>query len=713
MSDRPREPAVAPDAYRRARAIFESALDWPPAERDHRLRDACGDDASLAAEVERMLRADALPHPLLDHGNMSRMDPWQRGDLVAGHYRVIDLIGRGGMGEVYRALDETLGREVALKVLRTHAEGTEWADDRLARIRREAQVLAGLSHPNIAAIYGLEALDDVHALVLELVEGPTLADRVATGSLPVDEALGLGRQVAMGLEAAHELGVVHRDLKPANLKVRPDGTVKILDFGLAKVVQPAATAGGATTASPVITSPSMIGRGILLGTAAYMSPEQAKGRQADRRSDIWAFGAVLYELLSAERAFKGVDIADTIAAVVRADVDWSRLPPSTPAAVRQLLARCLERDPLRRLRDIGEARILLEDVTRGMPELASATTEQSAPHPWLWWRVVTPILAAAAATTVVAAFWPAERAADPHVTRFVLSIPAERALLLDPQSIDLGLAPDGSQVIYKGGPRADRSRLFVYAFDQLEPQPLTSVGLPKAPIVSPDGQWVMFVEPAPGGPVVKKVSIKGGPPLEISRLDGPGRGSTWGDDDSIIAATAATTGLVRISPSGGEPVVLTRPNRKGGEGDHWFPASLPGGRSVLFTVTSLNGGLAAAYVAVLDVASGTWKTLIRNASQARYLPSGHLVYFSGGALWAVAFDLPRLAVFGTPAVVVPQVVTLPTGVAEFDIARDGTLAYVARGGAGLRTLVWVDQTGREEPIAAPPRAYSRVRVSPC
>jgi serine/threonine-protein kinase len=715
MSDRPRDPAITPDAFRRARAIFESALDWPPAERDRLIRDACGADAALAADVERMLRADAVPHPLLDRPALPHTDRWQPGDLVAGHYRVIALIGRGGMGEVYRAHDATLGREVALKVLPARAGGTEWGDDRFARVRREAQVLAGLNHSNIAAIYGLESVEDAHALVLELVEGPTLADRIAAGAVPLDETLGIARQIAVGLEAAHELGVVHRDLKPANIKVRPDGTVKILDFGLAKVVQPA-VAGDATTASPAITSPSMVAGGVILGTAAYMSPEQAKGREADRRSDIWAFGAVLYELLSGERTFKGADIADTLAAVLRVDVDWTRLPPSTPASIRQLLVRCLERDPLRRLRDIGEARILLEDVFQKTPHATTPNVERSVRPSPRWRHLVVPIVTAIVTGAAVAvALWPRERATNPQVTRFALSMPTERALILDPQSIDLGLAPDGSRVIYKGGPRADRSQLFVYALDQLEPKPLTSVGLPKGPVVSPDGQWVMFVEPGLGGPgpVVKKVSINGGPPLQISRLDGPGRGVTWGDDDSIIAASGApATGLLRISPSGGEPMVLTRPNRDRGESDHWFPVSLPGSRSILFTVTSLTGGLNAASVAVLDVASGTWKTLIRNASQARYLPSGHLVYVSGGALWAVAFDLKRLEPFGTPAVVVPEVVTLPTGVAEFDIARDGTLAYVSRGGAGPRTLVWVDRAGREEPIAAPPRPYSRVRVSP-
>jgi serine/threonine-protein kinase len=621
------------------------------------------------------------------------------------------------MGDVYRAHDTTLGREVALKMLPASVSSPGgWPDDRMARFRREAQTLASVNHPNIAAIHGLEQVDDLDALVLEFVEGPTVADRIARGPVPIDEALAIARQMATGLEAAHELGIVHRDLKPANVKVRPDGTVKVLDFGLAKYARPPAAASDVTTANPAITSPSLLQHGVLLGTPAYMSPEQARGREADRRSDIWALGAVLYELLCGRRAFEGTEVSDVLAAVLRADIDWSRLPAATPADVRHLVARCLDRDPMRRLRDIGEARIALEDAAR-LPSTTGRGEPASVPRaPWR--RLVSPVVAAAITGAGVAvALWPTGRATDLPVTRFALSLPADRSLLLDPQSRDLVLTPDGTRVIYKGGPRADQSQLFTYAFDQLEPQLLTGVGLPKGPIASPDGQWVVFFEPGIGGPgpAVKKVAIAGGPSVEISRLDGPSRGASWGDDNTIVAASGSpSTGLLRISPEGGTPVVLTRPNREQGENDHLWPVVLPGSRSVLFTVTSLTGGLDAARVAVLDVASGTWKTVIRNASQAHYVSTGHLVYHAGNALWAIAFDARRLETMGSATAVVPQVVTLPTGAAEFDVARDGTLAYVASGGASAspRRLVWVDRQGREELIDAPPRPYSRVRVSP-
>ena len=714
-----RAPADGDDSgdFLRVREIFESALDRPPHERMAFVEAACGGDAVLLAAVQEMLRADAAPHPLLDSGPGVMADRWRPGDTFAGHYRIVSLLGRGGMGEVYRAHDATLGRDVALKLLPSAIPGAAEDNERLNRFQREAQVLAALNHPNIGAIHGVEDAEGVRALVLELVDGPTLAERIRAGPLPLAEALSIARQIATGLEAAHEQGIVHRDLKPANVKLRPDGTVKLLDFGLAKMMQPENAVLGTPHSSPIITTPSLVQRGVLLGTAAYASPEQAKGREADRRSDVWAFGALVYEMLSGERAFKGADIPETIAAVLRADVDVSRLPPATPAPLRHLLWRCLERDVTRRLRDIGEARIVLDDLTAGRS--ATAPTESTAVATRSLWRRVLPLTAAAlaGAAAVAALLWrPAPQ--SPSVTRFVLSMPADASLLLDPQSRDLTISPDGTRVVYKGGRGADRTRLFVYALDQLEPKPLTSTGQPKGPFISPDGQWVGFFEPGGGtggiGATLKRVAISGGPPLPVSKLDGPSRGGVWADNDIIAASGAPATGLLRIPAAGGEPSVLTRPNRNNGERDHLWPHLLPGGKTVLFTVTSLDGGTDAARIAALDLASGNWRTLLQGASQAQYVPTGHLVYVAGGALWAVAFDAVRVETIGTPTVVVPSIVVLATGTAEFDVARDGTLVYVARGGASdrPRTLVWVDRAGRETPIAAQPRAYASVRLSP-
>ena len=713
---------VSPEEFRRLREIFESVLDRSPAERARLIEAACGGDAALIAEVERMLRADAGHHRFLDGSVLRPADRFRPGDTIAAHLQIVEAIGRGGMGEVYRAHDTSLGRDVAVKVLPRRARagsgpsangdppGARLDDDRMARFRREAQVLASLNHPNIAAIYGLEETDGEHALVLELVEGPTLADRIAAGPIPIEQAIPIARQIAEAMEAAHERGIVHRDLKPANIKLRPDGAVKVLDFGLAKVRQPEAVGGDDVAPSPTITSPYMMQR-VILGTAAYVSPEQARGQEADRRSDIWAFGAVLYEMLSGRRAFQGVDVSDTIAAVLRHDIDWSALDASTPASVRRLLARCLDRDTRRRLRDIGEARILLEDPEAATVEESLEPVVALARPPWR--RLIVPAAAIVAGAAVGAVLWPMTRTNAARVTRFALSTTADTALSVDAQSRDLTITPDGTHIVYKGGSGGSGTRLFVRGLGQLDPTPLTGPGLPKGPFSSPDGKWVGFFEPA-AGVTLKKVAITGGPSVELSRVDGPSRGATWGDGDTIILATAAlSTGLQRVSSSGGAPAVLTTPDHERGESDHLWPQFLPGSHAVLFTITARQGGIDASQVAVLDVAAGTWKTVIRGASQAQYVPSGHLVYVAAGALWAVAFELARMETTGTASRVVSQVVTLPTGTAEFDIARDGTLVYVAGGAAvSPRTLVWVDRQGHEQAIAAPARPYVAARLSP-
>jgi eukaryotic-like serine/threonine-protein kinase len=701
-----------PEEFRRARAIFELALEWPPAERARLIRDECQGDRDLAQVVEGMLSADATRHALLDGSPALPADRWQAGDAFTERFRIVGLLGRGGMGEVYRAHDLTLGRDVALKVLPPLAAASE--GDRLARFAREAQVLASLNHPNIAAIHGVEEAEGVRALVLELVEGATLAERIAGGPLALEDALDVARQIATGLEAAHEQGIVHRDLKPANITRRADGTVKLLDFGLAKVVVPEASASdGLATVSPTVTSPSMVQRGVLLGTAAYMSPEQAKGREADRRGDVWAFGAVLYEMLTGARAFKGNDVPETIAAVLRAEVEWARLPAATPPALRHLLVRCLEREPQRRLRDIGEARIALEDLAAGVSP--SSHTPAGPGPPRRWRQAMALGLAAAAGIAAGAFLWGPPSETPASVTRFTLSTPADRALRPDSQSRDLAVTADGLRVVYKGGSQLDRTQLFVHALDELEPVPLTTPGQPKGPFTSPDGLWIGFFEPGPPGAALKKVAIGGGPAIDVSRLDGPSRGATWGPNNVIIAASGATsTGLLRIPAAGGPFEVVTRPDRQRGEADHLYPHILPDGRSVLFTITALSGGFDMAKVAIFDLRSGVWSTLIPGASQAQYLPSGHIVYAAGGALWAVPFDLAALRLAGTARIVVPQVVTLPTGAAEFDVSPDGTLAYVATGGASTRprTLVWVDRQGRETPIPAPARPYASARLSP-
>jgi Tol biopolymer transport system component len=622
-----------------------------------------------------------------------------------GSYDIVALLGVGGMGEVYRARDTKLGRDVALKVL---PEAFTLDPERLARFKREAQVLASLNHPNIAHIYGFEDSGVVHALVLELVEGPTLAERIAKGPLPAEEAWPIARQIAEALEAAHEQGIIHRDLKPANIKLRPDGTVKILDFGLAKALEPmSAVAGAGVTASPTITSPAvMSGVGVLLGTAAYMSPEQARGKPADKRADIWSFGCVVYEILTGRRAFDGDDISTTLAAVLKTDPDWSTLPPATPPSLRHLLGRCLRKDARERLRDIGEARIAIDGVLSGAVDESGPSASVRASR---WRRLAIPaatVLVTSLATAGIVSFVARSRVAPPRVSRFQITPPVGAALSMDGIQRDVAFTPDGSRLVY-----ISENGLFVRPLDRLDATSLVR-GRFEDPFVSPDGQWVGFFE---GARTLKKVAITGGPAMLVAQLDANERGATWMTDGTIIFATsAAGTGLQRIGADGGEPVVLTWPDRARGEANHWWPESLPDGQGLLYTVRATTGAVDALSIAVVDLRTGRPRILLRGGSHAQYVSSGHLVYAAAGTLRAVAFDLTRSSVIGATSPVVPEVVTTQAGAVEAALARDGTLVYVlgnAEGGAA-RTLVWVDRQGRETPIAAPPRAYAFPRISP-
>ncbi len=626
-----------------------------------------------------------------------------------GPYHIVAQIGEGGMGQVYRAHDVRLNRDVALKVL-TDA----FADDcdRLARFTREAQTLASLNHPHIAAIYGLEESHDVSALVMELVEGEDLSQRIARGGIPLDEALPIAKQIAEALEAAHEQGIIHRDLKPANIKVTPDGVVKVLDFGLAKLNEPNGSNGphvsNALSMSPTITSPAMrTGVGVLLGTAAYMSPEQAKGRPADKRSDIWAFGCVLFEMLAGTRPFDGEDITDVMVAVLSKEPDWNALPASVPASIRALLRRCLEKDRRTRVADIAAARFALDEHA----SLGGSPTPLP-PRP-LWRRVVSSVAAALVTSAVVGAgVWFATRPAPPRVSRLALAPLGTVALTISGIDRDLAITPDGSRIVYVGN---RGTQLFVRALDALEPAAVFT-GRPSGPFVSPDNQWIAFIDA--GSRSLRKVAVTGGPAVTLATLDANNpRGAIWGPDDTIIYATVnQATGLQRIAAAGGSTTILTRPDRAQGEGDHLWPEPLPGGRAVLFTIAASTGGLDAAQVAVLDLQTGTRKILVRGGSHAQYVPSGHLVYAAAGTLRAVPFDLAHLETHGSSVPVIPQVTTMNTGGVDAVVAGDGTLAYVSGGGAAgaleQRTLVWVDRQGRETSIPAPPRAYLYPRLSP-
>ena len=623
-----------------------------------------------------------------------------------GAYEIQSLIGSGGMGEVYRARDSRLNRDVAIKVLPADVAADH---DRLARFEREAQVLASLNHPNIAQIHGVDDSSGTPALVMELVDGPTLADRIAKGPIPLDEALPIAKQIAEALEAAHELGIIHRDLKPANIKVRPDGTVKVLDFGLAKAFDPAASSGAGATISPTL-SIHATQAGLILGTAAYMAPEQARGRPIDKRADIWAFGCVLFEMLTGRRAFEGEDISTTLAAVLRADPEWSALRPPAPPSLRRLINRCLRKDPKERLQAIGDARVEIGDLISGVTEPVTGTEIAPAgPQRRPLSAMAGVVLIIAAVAGGVGWFARGPTVARPRVSRLQITPPSTAALTINGVSRDVALTPDGSRLIYVG---ANGTTLFVRPLDQLEANPLVSNASPRDPFVSPDGQWVGFFD----GPfTLKKVAITGGPAVLVALVDGFERGATWAADGTIIfATTTTTTGLQRVSAAGGTPAVLTRPDRARGETNHWWPEQLPGGYAVVYTMVTTTGRLDAASVAVLDLRSGRSTVLLQGGSHAQYAPSGHLVYAAAGTLRAVGFDLTRLIVVGPSTPVAPHGLTTSSGAADAGLARDGTLVYVAGGAGGgtTRILVWVDRQGHETLIAAPPRAYYFPRVSP-
>jgi serine/threonine-protein kinase len=692
-------------------ALFHEALACAPADRGAFLAERCAGRPDLQAEVEALLRADEGASGSWEMPSVAQHTRLKAGARV-GPYELLGELGAGGMGEVYRARDTKLGRDVAIKVL---ADAFTLDPERLARFKREARLLAALNHPHIGAIYGVEEADPspgsgpaVRALVLELVEGETLADRIAKGPIPLDEALPIAKQIAEALEAAHEHGIIHRDLKPANIKVRADGTVKVLDFGLAKALDPSPSATDVSQ-SPTITSPAATRMGVIMGTAAYMSPEQAHGKAVDKRADIWAFGCVLYEMLTGTHAFAGDDVTDTLATVLKSDPDWSGLPADTPLAIRKLLRRCLEKDPRRRLPDIGSARLEIDDA---QPRPSEHVVPTPKPHPSGWRRVValaTPALVGSLVTGT--AVWLVTRPvspAAPRVMRTTITPSAAAPLTIVGGGRDLAIAPDGLRLVYVA---SNATQLLVRRLDQLVPTALTGLGVPLQPVFSPDGQWIAFFD---GNAALKKVAVTGGPAVMLSPTKNAGGGATWSPDDTIIFATVApSTGLLRVGASGGEPEVLTTPDDAQGEVDHGWPEVLPGGDAVLFTVF-MNGGIEQAQVAVLDLRTRSRRVLLRGGSHAQYVAPGYLIYAVAGTLRAVAFDLARREVTGSPVPVVEDVVIKPFGAVDASVAADGTLVYVRGGPVGTprRTLVWVDRRGREEAAAAPARGYRYPRLSP-
>jgi serine/threonine-protein kinase len=611
------------------------------------------------------------------------------------------------MGEVYRATDTNLKRLVAIKVLpATLADDP----DRLARFQREAELLAALNHPNIAQIHGLERSEGTTALVMELVDGPTLAERVTSGSVPVPEALEIARQIADALEAAHAQGIIHRDLKPANIKVRRDGAVKVLDFGLAKALDPAQGSGptthGDSTNSPTITSPAMTAAGMILGTAAYMSPEQARGRPADRRTDIWAFGCVLFEMLSGRRAFDDEDVSLTLSRILQREPTWDQLPADVPARVRRLLELCLKKDLKQRVGDIHDVRLALDGAFETAPaqELNVPTA-----HPGGRFRAA--VLAAAAlllgAAVAGTTVWLTTRPEAPRITRLTIPTSGTTMLVRAGGSRDLAITPDGRRVVYRGA-----NGIVVRALDELEPTIVSGVGPAAGLFTSPDGRWVGFASEGQ----LFKVATTGGAPISLMKLDGSLRGAAWNEAGSIVVATSnPATGLARVSADGGNVTTLTTPDSARGEIEHFWPELLPDGRTLLFTILVSTGGLDAARIALVDLETGSQTELPLRGTHARFVAPGHLVYAASKAVQAVPFDATTRKVLGTPVAVLTAAPLLTTGGIQLDVSANGTLAYVPEipAAATQRTPVWVDRKGGETPIPGiPPRAYRFPQFSP-
>ena len=696
-----------PGRWREVEEICARALDLSPELRTVFLDDVCAGDPDLRREAESLLVTESEVGRFLETsaGEIAA-------DLLAqestidfasrrlGSYVIDEQIGSGGMGDVYRARDERLGRDVALKVL----PGV-FADqaDRVAHFLAEARVLATLNHPNIAIIHGLEEADGVRALVLELVEGRTLADLIAGGALPIEEAVPVARQIAEALEAAHERGIIHRDLKPSNAVVRPDGTVKVLDFGLAKVL----------AGDPAISSPPGAPAREVMGTPAYMSPEQAKGLDADKRSDIWAFGAVLYEMLAGRPAFAGDSTSDTLRAVVSKDVDWSALPESTPASARRLIGRCLDRDVKQRLRDIGEARIALSPhaITDAEDDVADRGSRRRTRSTLS--RAGTAVLGGLLVTAFGAsAAWYLKPSATRAVTRFPIALPEGHAFSRGMGRHSVAISPDGAQIVYSGVPAG------LYLRRMSEPGVKAIPGSTDytrvtAPVFSPDGRSIAFH--ADGA--IKTISVTGGTAVTLAPADAP-YGITWGSAGLLFGQGGK--GIIQLSPTGDAAKTLVRV--EAGEEAHG-PQLLPDRDHILFTLAT---GAARdrwdkARIVVQSVASGARTTILEGGSDARYLETGHIVYAQSATIYAVPFDVRVRRVTGTAVALVEGVSRATgggTGAAHFSVSETGTLVYIggsALASSGLREtmqLGLIDRRENVQRLTLPAAVYQVPRVSP-
>ena len=625
-----------------------------------------------------------------------------------GQYEIAEAIGAGGMGEVYRARNTKLGREVAIKVL---PEAFAQNEERLARFEREARLLASLNHPNIATLYGFEQSDGVRFLVMELADGETLAERLRRGPIPVEDALPIFKQIAEGLEAAHEKGIIHRDLKPANIKVSSEGKVKVLDFGLAKAMS------GDPVKSEVSESPTITrdatATGVILGTAAYMSPEQARGKPIDKRTDIWAFGCCLYEAITGRVAFLGETVSDTLAKVLERQADWGALPEATPGLVRSLLRRCLRKDLSGRLRDMADVRIEIEEALAEPHQVELAVMAPVAPlaSRRMMLRGLAILIAGILAGGLVVWTFIGPETTGPHIPkRLNISVPPSlqwpgvgSALAV------LALSPDGTRVVFSAYSNGER-QLYMRPIDQLEITAIPGTEGGYSPFFSPDSKWLGFASEGK----LKKVAVDGGEPLPICDADAV-RGASWGADGSILFA-AGDKGLLRVSAQGGTPQVVTRPETEAKERLYRWPQILPGGQAALFSTMTTSQRDEERTVSVLSLKTAEWRVLVKGATYPRYVPTGHLLYARVGSIVAAPFDLKRLELIGPPEPVLDDVrmtASSGSGYAYYDISAEGSLIYVPGYPRPTdRTLVWVDRSGNVEPLTETRRPYMQPRLSP-
>ena len=615
------------------------------------------------------------------------------------------------MGEVYRATDTGLNRQVAIKVL---PDSVAQDAERLARFDREARTLAALNHPNIAQIFGLEKGGGSLALVMELVEGPTLADRIAHGALPLDDALPIARQIGEALEAAHERGIIHRDLKPANVKVRPDGTVKLLDFGLAKAFEPGSgirdAASVGVSLSPTITTPAMTQAGVILGTAAYMSPEQARGKVVDARADIWAFGVVLYEMLCGARAFDGEDATEVLGAVVRLEPNLALLPPHVPSCIRQVIRACLQKNVKQRLAHMQDVRLALDGAfeTAGQPGAASAS---AAARTSRWQRVLPLAMTAVGVAAITAgAAWLSRPQESRQVSRLTHTLPEGRTFTNPARNI-LAIDPAGRSFVYNSS-----AGMILRSLDNLEDREIAGIpatAVASAPFFSPDGQSLAYFDSS--DQQLRRVSVSGGISRRLTAVSAP-FGASWNGDGTILYGQS--DGIVRVPENGGEARLVIAAKA----GELFFgPQRLPGGDWVLFAVArgTDNARWDEADIVVQSLSSGERRLVKEGGSHARYLPTGHLVYVQGATIYAAPFDVGRQSLTGAPVPVLQGVRRAlnpgaNSGEAFYDISANGTLAYVpgAASGNNLSSLAWVDPSGRRQAIDLPPGQYQHPRISP-